>query len=124
MNQKELNIIKNADFSGNSREDEIYEEMQEIIRKKTDDFTNPAAISDVKIDMTETIKEYGYDVDNYITKFGSVNQSEEDCCKRMIDKINGNNKATTSTATTDADKAKRKRRIAIKLKLQLQLTEK
>lgn len=132
LTKKELEIIKNADFSGDSREDEIYREMQEIVEKKTDKFTNPSGVSNTKIDMTETIKKYGYDVDLYKKRFGSVNQSEEDCCKRMIEKINGEGKKeeteTPAATTTDADKAKRIRiakakakAISLLLELELEL---
>lgn len=103
LTKKELEIIKNADFSGDSREDEIYREMQEIVEKKTDKFTNPSGVSNTKIDMTETIKQYGYDVDLYKKRFGSVNQSEEDCCKRMIEKINSEGKTKEPKTADNSD---------------------
>lgn len=102
MTQKDLQIIKNADFKDDSNS-KIYKEMQRIVGDITDNFTHPENISTEKIDMTSIIKDRGYSVDKYKQTFGSVMRSEEDVCKRMIEQIKS--KGGTSKKQSDDDDA-------------------
>ena len=60
MNTKDLQTIKNADFTDDTHADKICNEMRDIVGRKTDDFTKPDNLSDTKIDMTDTIKPNTY----------------------------------------------------------------
>ena len=108
MNTKDLQTIKNADFSDDTHTDKICKEMRDIVGSRTDDFKHPENLSDVKVDMTDTIKQYGYDVDLYKQKFGSVQRSELQAAEHLLQmaKDKGGTPATTSTSS-DADKSKR-----------------
>lgn len=81
--EKELEIIRKANIKGTSREDDVHKELRNAISEITDGFANPSAISDKKIDMTATIANYGYSVDDYKKMFGSVMRSEADVVKRL-----------------------------------------
>lgn len=125
MNTKDLQTIKNADFSDDTHADKICNEMRDIVGRKTDDFTKPDNLSDTKIDMTDTIKQYGYDVELYKQKFGSVQRSELQAAEHLLqlakDKGGAPSTPTTPEPSTDADKEKRKRKLRLKLKLALAL---
>lgn len=126
MNTKDLQTIKNADFSDDTHTDKICKEMRDIVGSRTDDFKHPENLSDVKVDMTDTIKQYGYDVDLYKQKFGSVQRSELQAAEHLLQmaKDKGGTPSTPDTPKGgDADKEKRRRKLKIKLKLQLQLAE-
>ena len=91
---KELEIIKNATISGDSKEAQVYRELKSIIEEKTDTNRHPEELSDEKIDMTDAIKRYGYTVEEYEKKFGSVMRSEIDVVKHlasMLSKSSDNN---------------------------------
>ncbi|MBQ3689435.1 MAG: hypothetical protein II937_06150 [Bacteroidales bacterium] len=126
MTQKDLQIIKNADFSGDTHKDKICNKMRSVVKDRTDDYSHPENISSDKIDMTETVKRYGWDVDLYKAKFGSTLRSEQQAVDHLVDIAKGKG-GTPSTPDTpkggDADKEKRRRKLKIKLKLQLQLAE-
>lgn len=124
MNTKDLQTIKNADFSDDTHTDKICKEMRDIVGSRTNDFKHPENLSDVKVDMTDTIKQYGYDVDLYKQKFGSVQRSELQAAEHLLQlaKDKGGTPQTPS-GSKDADKEKRRRKLKIKLKLQLQLAE-
>ena len=85
MNTKDLQIIKNADFSGDTHTDKVCREMRDIVEQRSDGFTNSDNFSDTKIDMTDIIKQYGYDVELYKKKFGSVQRSEVDSVKHLVE---------------------------------------
>ena len=125
MNTKDLQTIKNADFTDDTHADKICNEMRDIVGRKTDDFTKPDNLSDTKIDMTDTIKQYGYDVELYKQKFGSVQRSELQAAEHLLqmakDKGGAPSTPTTPEPSTDADKEKRKRKLRLKLKLALAL---
>ncbi len=103
MTQKELQIIKNADFSYSGMNNSTYKEMQRIVGDITDNFTHPENISTEKIDMTSIIKDRGYSVDLYKKTFGSVMRSEEDVCKRMIEQIKSDGTSKKQSDDDDAE---------------------
>lgn len=129
MNTKDLQTIKNADFSYSGMNNSTCKEMQRIVGDITDDFKHPENLSDVKVDMTDTIKQYGYDVDLYKQKFGSVLRSELQAAEHLLQlaKDKGGTPQTPS-GSKDADKAKRIRiakakakAISLLLELELEL---
>ena len=134
MNTKDLQTIKNADFTDDTHADKICNEMRDIVGRKTDDFTKPDNLSDTKIDMTDTIKQYGYDVELYKQKFGSVQRSELQAAEHLLQmaKDKGGTPSTPSTPepSEDANKAKRLKLAKAKImiekekRLRLELEEK
>ena len=105
MNTKDLQIIKNADFSGDTHTDKVCREMRDIVEQRSDGFTNSDNFSDTKIDMTDIIKQYGYDVELYKKKFGSVQRSEVDAVKHLIElaKDKGGKPSTPEKISTTDD---------------------
>lgn len=81
--RKELEIIKTATIDGTGKEANISREIRNLIEDVTDCYANPDAISTEKVDMTATIANYGYSVDDYKKMFGSVMRSEADVVKRL-----------------------------------------
>ena len=109
MNTKDLQTIKNADFADDTHADKICNEMRDIVGRKTDDFTKPDNLSDTKIDMTDTIKQYGYDVELYKQKFGSVQRSELQAAEHLLQmaKDKGGKPSTPEkTSTTDDERVR------------------
>ena len=87
--KEKLKIIRNAVISGDSKEENIYRELRNIIEDITEEYTHPEKISTEKIDMTDIIKRYGYSVDEYKKKFGSVMRSEQDVVKHLASILQG-----------------------------------
>lgn len=108
MNTKDLQTIKNADFTDDTHADKICNEMRDIVGRKTDDFTKPDNLSDTKIDMTDTIKQYGYDVELYKQKFGSVQRSELQAAEHLLQmaKDKGGKPSTEKTSSTDDERVR------------------
>lgn len=73
-----LEIIKFANITGDGDKENVYRDLRDIIEEKTDSYTHPDNISTDKVDMTDTIKKYGYSVDDYKKMFGSLQRSEQD----------------------------------------------
>ena len=103
MNTKDLQTIKNADFTDDTHADKICNEMRDIVGRKTDDFTKPDNLSDTKIDMTDTIKQYGYDVELYKQKFGSVQRSELQAAEHLLQLAKGKGGTPKTTDNSDSD---------------------
>ena len=59
--------------------------------------------------MTDIIKQYGYDVELYKKKFGSVQRSEVDSVKHLVElaKDKGGKPSTPEIQSNGADKEKR-----------------
>lgn len=85
--EKALEVIKNASF-GNSKVDKVNSELRELISQKTNGFKNATNISDVKVDMTDIIKQQGYTIADYKRVIGDVNRSEEDVVLALADRCN------------------------------------
>lgn len=85
--EKALEVIKNASF-GDSKVDKVNSELRELISQKTDGFKNATNISDVKVDMTDIIKQQGYTIADYKRVIGDVNRSEEDVVLALADRCN------------------------------------
>lgn len=81
--KKSLELIKRANITGESNEDNIYRELRNIIEGITDEYQHPEKLSDEKYDMTDIIKRYGYSVDDYKKMFGSIMRSEHDVVKDL-----------------------------------------
>lgn len=84
-----LEIIKNTNIIGDSPDDVVNNDLKSIIERITSNYSNPEAISEEKIDMTETIKKYGYSVDDYKEMFGSVMRSEKDVVDALAKRLKG-----------------------------------
>ncbi len=100
MNVKEaLEIIKNADLSGDSKVNKVCNNMREIISRKTDNYKNPDRISSQKVDMTTIILKRGYSIEDYKRTIGDVRRSEEDVvialAKRIQDKSSSGSRNET-----------------------------
>lgn len=85
--EKALEVIKNASF-GNSKVDKVNSELRELISQKTNGFKDATNISDVKVDMTDIIKQQGYTIADYKRVIGDVNRSEEDVVLALADRCN------------------------------------
>lgn len=102
LQQDDLKKIGKADFEENTSNGALLKQIQYKIGEKTNQFSDPSGISDVKIDMTDDILASGKTVEQYKKKFGSVMRSEEDVCKHLIDEIDGKTKPKT-TDDSDSD---------------------
>lgn len=100
MTQKELDIIKNAKF-GTSHNDQINADLQRLFEAKTNNFTDPSAISKDKYDMTAHLEKMNKSVSDYVSKFGSVMRSEEDTAKQLIKEIKGEDSGTSAPSGAD-----------------------
>lgn len=85
--EKALEVIKNASF-GDSKVDKVNSELRELISQKTNGFKDATNISDVKVDMTDIIKQQGYTIADYKRVIGDVNRSEEDVVLALADRCN------------------------------------
>ena len=101
--KEKLKIIRNAVISGDSKEENIYRELRNIIEDITEEYTHPEKISTEKIDMTDIIKRYGYSVDEYKKKFGSVMRSEQDVVKHLASILQGQGKGNGEDTSDDAE---------------------
>lgn len=80
---KELEVIKHATINDKDSQANVYAELRQLIEEKTNMYSNPEAISTEKVDMTDAIKRYGYDVEDYKKMFGSTMRSEMDVVKLL-----------------------------------------
>ena len=104
LQQDDLKKIGKAEFEENTANGALLKQIQYKIGEKTNQFSDPSGISDVKIDMTDDILASGKTVEQYKKKFGSVMRSEEDVCKHLLEVIDGKSKPTTSDdSTSDND---------------------
>ena len=104
LQQDDLKKIGKAEFEENTSNGALLKQIQYKIGEKTNQFSDPSGISDVKIDMTDDILASGKTVEQYKKKFGSVMRSEEDVCKHLLEVIDGKSKPTTSDdSTSDND---------------------
>lgn len=116
--RKELEIIKTATIDGTGKEANISREIRNLIEDVTDCYANPDAISTEKVDMTDTIIQYGFSVEDYKKQFGSVMRSEADAVADLAKQL----KPDASASSDDAKaKAKAKAKMKIKLKMLLLL---
>lgn len=69
-----LEIIKNANIDADSADAAI----RDIIRAKTDNYTNPNNLSNKKMDMSDYATKTGCTIEDYTETFGSVMRSEQD----------------------------------------------
>lgn len=121
--KKSLELIKRANITGEGNDDNIYRELRNIIEGITKDYTEPQNLSDEKYDMTETIKRYGYSVEEYKSMFGSVMRSEQDVVRDLAKALVAKKYVSDSDVpkSTASDDEKKKKAIAFKFKLKLQL---
>lgn len=123
--EKSLELIKRANITGEGNEDNIYRELRNIIEGITKEYTEPQNLSDEKYDMTETIKRYGYSVEEYKSMFGSVMRSEQDVVRDLAKALVAKHYVSEgSKSSDDSNKKKKMALFKFKLKLQLQLANK
>ncbi len=124
-----LEIIKNTNIIGDSPDDVVNNDLKSIIERITSNYSNPEAISEEKIDMTETIKKYGYSVDDYKEMFGSVMRSEKDVVDALAKRLKGSKlkqdepetEKPNTTANDDAKAKAKKRAMALALAMEMEL---
>ena len=124
-----LEIIKNTNIIGDSPDDVVNNDLKSIIERITSNYSNPEAISEEKIDMTETIKKYGYSVDDYKEMFGSVMRSEKDVVDALAKRLKGSKlkqdepetEKPNTTATDDAKKKAKAKALAMMQMMQMEL---
>ena len=85
--EQSLEIINAASIGGDSREENIFRELRNLIEDITDKYENPENLSDEKIDLTDIIKKFGYSVDEYRKFFGSTERSERDVVENLANMI-------------------------------------
>jgi hypothetical protein len=120
--KENLKIINAATITGDSREENIYRELRNLIEEITDKYESPEKLSDEKIDMTATIKQYGYDADEYKKMFGSTERSERDVVENLANLLvekgyaKADGKKEEPKKSDDEDKAKKIKLLKLKAK--------
>ncbi len=82
-----LEIIKKADIKPKTHKENVFVELRQIVKEKTNDFKNSNNISKTKVDMLAVIQERGIDKETYINEFENIKRSETDAVLYLAKKL-------------------------------------